>query len=750
MRNFVVELHQPGVMNPSTGKELVYTLYNVGSGDNDFLLNGTLKLEANKAGTFEFDILPSHSYYSVLRRYIHYICVKELGTGIERDEAIPVDIDPDSIQTLPIEYLGDTQILFYGRILTMSLSFNGTKHAVCEGLMANLLDCPMYVSGAYDNGVTADKIFTIRGTPYNMFLSAINAYRNLVRTDIYPGIIHSDAGSYSFEDMDVSGGTSVGDFITSELVEAHGGFLDMEYKQFTNGSIVGFLHWAPDPSMSSYDIEAIDQEIEFGVNLLDLTAENSEDEICTGIIPTWDDANDEKKWTTTRGYDVDFPDKNIYKPYVVGTNSGVAAAGIKIVDIPCTKTQEQAISYANTYVTKYCDYELAAVDFDSYTVRALDMHYVNEESKHKIGLYNRVNIKCVPHSINKVLLCTSIEILLDSPENSSYTFSVYRPKASSNEKTLTRQLNGRTNWNKVQSDVAKVSSRTAAQEQAGYITQETDPTVPSWAKQSNKPSYTASEVGALSTSDVANNLTTTSEGKVLDARQGKALKDLVDTALTSSDVANNLTTTEEGKVLDARQGKSLKELVDAIPAWAKQSNKPTYTASDVGALSSSDVVNNLTTTEQGKVLDARQGKRLKDLIDNVSGGGVSSISFSARPDDEPITGDVDISEMDMGFLIKPYSTEELVYILPDETVNIKIGEFLLSGNESYGYFEPVGTTLLPDVYTSDLAYLDAYVYIVSSTNKYEVYVHAHSRKSTGAIQFGAYVFVLYHGTFTYN
>lgn len=32
---------------------------------------------------------------------------------------------------------------------------------------------------------------------------------------------------------------------------------------------------------------------------------------------------------------------------------------------------------------------------------------------------------------------------------------------------------------------------------SGFISEETDPTVPNWAKQSNKPSYTASEVGAL-------------------------------------------------------------------------------------------------------------------------------------------------------------------------------------------------------------------------------------------------------------
>ena len=36
------------------------------------------------------------------------------------------------------------------------------------------------------------------------------------------------------------------------------------------------------------------------------------------------------------------------------------------------------------------------------------------------------------------------------------------------------------------------------QNDTGYLSEETDPTVPSWAKQPNKPTYTASEVGALS------------------------------------------------------------------------------------------------------------------------------------------------------------------------------------------------------------------------------------------------------------
>lgn len=65
------------------------------------------------------------------------------------------------------------------------------------------------------------------------------------------------------------------------------------------------------------------------------------------------------------------------------------------------------------------------------------------------------------------------------------------------------------------------------------------------------------------------------------------------------DVSNTLTTTEAGKVLDARQGKVLDEKV------AEKVDK-------------ADVVNGLTETAAGKVLDASQGKVLDEKIDDLS------------------------------------------------------------------------------------------------------------------------------------
>ena len=83
----------------------------------------------------------------------------------------------------------------------------------------------------------------------------------------------------------------------------------------------------------------------------------------------------------------------------------------------------------------------------------------------------------------------------------------------------------------------------------------------------------------LDKTSIANNLTTTTEGSVLDARQGKALND---NKIDKTSIANNLTTTTEGSVLDARQGKALndnlKSLGTIISSAGDGTNKANNTA----------------------------------------------------------------------------------------------------------------------------------------------------------------------------
>lgn len=68
-------------------------------------------------------------------------------------------------------------------------------------------------------------------------------------------------------------------------------------------------------------------------------------------------------------------------------------------------------------------------------------------------------------------------------------------------------------------DDTALAARVTTLENAGYLTTEADPTVPSWAKAESKPTYTASEVGAVPTTRTVN---------------GKALS--ADITLSASDV----------------------------------------------------------------------------------------------------------------------------------------------------------------------------------------------------------------------
>ena len=109
---------------------------------------------------------------------------------------------------------------------------------------------------------------------------------------------------------------------------------------------------------------------------------------------------------------------------------------------------------------------------------------------------------------------------------------------------------------------------------------ETDPTVPSWAKASSKPSYTASEVGAVPTSRKVN---------------GKALS--ADITLSASDVgALSSSTTIPSKTSDLTNDSGFitgyTETDPTVPSWAKAASKPSYTASEVGAVPTTREVNN--------------------------------------------------------------------------------------------------------------------------------------------------------------
>ena len=111
---------------------------------------------------------------------------------------------------------------------------------------------------------------------------------------------------------------------------------------------------------------------------------------------------------------------------------------------------------------------------------------------------------------------------------------------------------------------------------AGYLKSytETDPTVPSWAKASSKPSYTKSEVGLANVDNVKQYSASNPPPYPVTSVNGKTGAVTVD--------------------------------VPSVPSWAMATSKPSYTASEVGAVPTSRTVN-------GKALSANISLSASDV-----------------------------------------------------------------------------------------------------------------------------------------
>ncbi len=170
-----------------------------------------------------------------------------------------------------------------------------------------------------------------------------------------------------------------------------------------------------------------------------------------------------------------------------------------------------------------------------------------------------------------------------------------------------------------------------AQPAGSYLTAETDPTVPSWAKQPKKPTYTASEVGARSadwmpTAQEVGALPNTYTPPNQTAEQvGADPKGTAAAAVsghnTDNAAHNDIRLLIEGLTtrLNALANSTDTDLdqMAEIVAYIK-SNKGLIDGITTNKVSVADIVNNLTTNVANKPLSAAQGVAIKTLIDNLS------------------------------------------------------------------------------------------------------------------------------------
>ena len=131
------------------------------------------------------------------------------------------------------------------------------------------------------------------------------------------------------------------------------------------------------------------------------------------------------------------------------------------------------------------------------------------------------------------------------------------------------------------------------------LTEESDPTVPEWAKQPQKPAYTASEVGADPSGTAASQVSAHNTGTDTHSDIRLLIQGLTDRLNTLAD--------SDDTTLD-----QLSEIVAYI-----KSNKSLIDTITTSKVSVADIVDNLTSNVANKPLSAAQGVELKALIDAI-------------------------------------------------------------------------------------------------------------------------------------
>ena len=146
------------------------------------------------------------------------------------------------------------------------------------------------------------------------------------------------------------------------------------------------------------------------------------------------------------------------------------------------------------------------------------------------------------------------------------------------------------------------------------LTQEADPTVPAWAKQPTKPTYTASEVGALPDTYTPPNQTAEQVGADPAGTAASAVSQHNTDAAAHNDLRLALQGLSDRINAALDSDDSTLDQMSEVVAYIK-SNKSMIDAITTSKVSMADIVDNLTTNVSNKPLSAAQGVVIKTLID---------------------------------------------------------------------------------------------------------------------------------------
>lgn len=325
------------------------------------LIEPKLTLEANKAGSFEFKIPPTHPQYNSLKKMVSEVVVKEDGTEI-----------------------------FRGRITEDGELFNKTKKIFCEGDLAYLNDSVQHPAEYHD--------MTVRG-----YLETIlNAHNDQVASDrqFQVGIVtvkDSNDSLYRYTNWESSMQT-----IKEDLVDDLGGYVRTRYQ---NG--VRYIDYIADT------LNTCTQSIRFGENLLDFTRNFTVEDLVTVLIPLGAKLEE----SSIEALEERLTIKEV-------NNNSVALVNQTAVDHygRITKVAKWDDVHNPTNLKTKGEAYLKEGQWEDAVIeaKAVDLH-LSDSAIERFKILDSVHVVSSPHGLDKFFPLTKLVIPLDKPSGATVT-----------------------------------------------------------------------------------------------------------------------------------------------------------------------------------------------------------------------------------------------------------------------------------------------------------------------------------------
>ena len=354
--------------------------------------------------------------------------------------------------THEVALLDDDEYLFRGRIIEDAQNIKTQCSFTCEGQLSYLNDSIVRPYGTYSDTSKWDRV--VPASPnevYRWLISQHNSQMDLSKRfeigdcEITPKENSLTASSTTYP--------TTSNEIKDKILDDYNCYL---IDHFRNGT--RFL----DLTLNGYGL--CEQSVEFGTNITDFSTTQKVDDIITCIIPFGKDSDNNTFGISS------FPDQAIDEKYVkegdhVYNSEGVERYGkiVKQISYDSCSTVNALIGAAKN------DLESSSYALESLSVSAIDLHAISSDIK-PIRLGEWVRVISKPHNVDQNMMCVKIDINVNNPEETKYTFGSTLAtltnsniiKASQTRKQITQVI--------VQTQEISDTAKAAAKEATGATT----------------------------------------------------------------------------------------------------------------------------------------------------------------------------------------------------------------------------------------------------------------------------------------